>query len=96
MSDILRFKDDIDTNEYYKRCIHKNLGSKGEIEYFSKVDLSEHDEAIRNKTIEDIEKFLDKIALDKVAEIKCDDGEIRNRPLIDFAKVYEILEQLKE
>lgn len=67
-------------------------------EYQHALDLMEKgiraDE--RNKTIEDAEKLLDKIAPDKVAEIKCYDGEIRNRPLIDIAKVYEILEQMKE
>lgn len=45
--------------------------------------------------LKDVEKLLDKIAPDKVAEIKCNDGEIRNRPLIDVARVYEILEQMK-
>lgn len=49
----------------------------------------------RKKVIDDAKKLLDKITPDKVAEIKCDDGEIRNRPLIDIAKVYEILEQMK-
>lgn len=49
----------------------------------------------KEKVLDDAEKLLDKIAPDKVAEIKCGDGEIRNRPLIDIARVYEILEQIK-
>lgn len=64
------------------------------------MPIEQHDEEIRAderaKVLDDAEKLLDKIAPDKVAEIKCDDGEIRNRPLIDIARVYEILEQMNE
>lgn len=48
---------------------------------------------VKTKTINDVENILKKTEPNKVAEIKCSDGEIRNKPLITFEKVYEILEQ---
>lgn len=73
MSDILRFKDDIDTGEYYKRCVHKNLGAKGETEYFSKIDLSEHDTEIRLQTIDE---FLKRVLSDKYDCEHCPPSEV--------------------
>lgn len=79
-----------------EREIKSALYDKGWGLEYTQVYIDEIRADERIKTIEEAEKLLDKIAPDKVAEIKCYDGEIRNRPLIDFAKVYEILEQMKE
>lgn len=49
----------------------------------------------KEMVLKDVKKLLHETPVDKVVEIKCDDGEIRNRPLIDIARVYEILEKVK-
>lgn len=46
--------------------------------------------------VENLKKGILNHAPDIVTEIKCPDGQYRNRPLLDIATVIEIVDELKK
>lgn len=53
-------------------------------------------ESERQRLLSDISNKMVSLTPQKVAEVKCLDGEYRNRPLIDIATAIEVIDSFRE